>query len=363
MNYRTTARIFAVAALVALVPLAAAAQSFTANLNGDAGSGFASIAIAGETIDYSILFSGLEGATEASITNGSDVTIVLTTDFTGGSASGQTTSSDAPQVAASPADFSVEVTNGTDTLSGVLMGASSAGVVIYQPVVATVRGLAGTNFKTDVRMVNRSGADATVTIDYYARSNSGQSAPNETAQVVIPNNGQAAVDNFLETIWGITDGQGALVVTSDREITSSARIFNDQIDAGLGTFGQYSQALPISHAWSQGVIPFLSNVPSGQGSGFRSNIGWFNPNADPIEVTFSGYAADGTLLGQVTADAPGYQQLQVNVADLWPALSNYPDPLYVHYVVTGGDPVLMYGSVVDNVNGDASFVNAIPTMN
>jgi hypothetical protein len=229
--------------------------------------------------------------------------------------------------------------------------------------VATVRGLAGTNFKTDVRMVNRSGGDATVTIDYYARSNNGQTAPTETAQVVIPNNGQAAVDNFLETVWGITDGQGALVVTSDREITSSARIFNDQIDAGLGTFGQYSQALPISHGWSEGVIPFLSNVPSGQGSGFRSNIGWFNPSADPIEVTFSGYAEDGTLLGQVTADAPGYQQLQVNVADLWPALSNYPDPLYVHYVVTGGDPVFMYGSVVDNVNGDASFINAIPTPN
>jgi hypothetical protein len=233
--------------------------------------------------------------------------------------------------------------------------------VLYQPVVATVRGQAGTNFKTDVRMVNRSGGDATVTIDYYARSNSGQTDPTETVQITIPNNAQAAVNNFLDTVWGITSGQGALVVTSDREITSSARIYNDQVDAGLGTFGQYSQALAMSHAWSRGVIPFLSNTPSNQGTGFRSNIGWFNPSADPIEVTFSGWAGDGSLLGQVTATAPGYQQLQVNVSDLWPALANYPDPLYVHYSVAGGNPVFMYGSVVDNVNGDASFIGAIPS--
>lgn len=363
MKYTSTARVFVVAALLGLVPVAAAAQSYTANLTGDAGTGFATIQIAGDTIDYSILTSGLDSPTEASLTNGSDITIVLTTSFSGGSAIGETSSADAAEVTANPSAFSVEVTNGSDILSGVLQGAPSEGVVLYQPVVATVRGQAGTNFKTDVRMVNRSGGMATVTIDYYAKSNTGQTAPNETTQVMIPANGQAAVDNFLDTVWGISSGQGALVVTSDREITSSARIYNDQVDAGLGTFGQYSQALVMSHAWSRGVIPFLSNTPSNQGTGFRSNIGWFNPNADPIEVTFSGWAGDGTLLGQVTATAPGYQQQQVNVSDLWPALANYPDPFYVSYDVSGADAVFMYGSVVDNVNGDASFIGAIPTAN
>jgi hypothetical protein len=354
-------RIILLAALLAL-PAAAFAQSYTANLSGDVGTGFATIQISGDMIDYSILTSGLTSPTEAIITDG-DVTIDLGASFNAGSAVGETTSADAPAVAANPGAFSVEVTNGSDTLSGVLQGAPSAGVTLYQPVVATVRGQAGTDFKSDVRMVNRSGGTATVDIEYYARSNNGQSGPTQTAQVQIPNNGQAVVDNFLETVWGIDNGQGALIVISDREITSSTRIYNDQRDAGLGTFGQYSQALAMSHAWSKGVIPFLSNTAAGAGEGFRSNIGWFNPSADAITVTFSGYASDGTLLGTVTADAPGYQQFQVNVSDLWPALGNYPEDFYVYYNVDGGDAVFMYGSVVDNVNGDASFISAIPTSN
>jgi hypothetical protein len=360
MKHSTTARVLAVAAVLALMPAIAAAQAFTANLTGDTGTGFATINISGEEITYNILTSGLDSPTEARI-QGEGVTIVLTTDFNAGSASGSTSSADAPDVAADPGSYEVQVTNGTATISGALMGSASQSVVLYQPVVATVRGLAGTNFKTDVRMVNRSGATATVDIEYYARSSSGQSSPTQTTQVIIPSNGQAAVDNFLETIWGIDNGQGALVVSSDREITSSARIYNDQIDAGLGTFGQYSQALAMSHGWPRGVIPFLSNTPSGAGEGFRSNIGWFNPNADAINVTFTAYASDGTMLGQTSAEAPGYQQFQVNVSDLWSELGNYPDPFYIYYTVTGGDAVFMYGSVVDNVNGDASFISAIPT--
>lgn len=309
-----------------------------------------------------IMTSGLESPTGAIITDG-DITIDLGASFNAGSAVGDTTSADAGAVVDNPGAFSVEVTNGTNTLSGTLLSGPAAGIALYQPVVATVTGLGGTNFKTDVRMVNRSSGEATVTIDYYAKSNNGQSGPNETAVVTIPPNGQAAVDNLLETVWGIDDGQGALVVTSDREITSSARIYNDQVDAGLGTFGQYSQGLARSHAWPRGVVPFLSNTPVNQGEGFRSNIGWFNPNADAITVTFSGYASDGTLLGTVTAEAPGYQQQQVKVSDLWPALGNYPDPFYVWYDVADGDAVFMYGSVVDNVNGDASFISAIPTSN
>jgi hypothetical protein len=354
-------RIIFLAALLVL-PTAAYAQSYTANLSGDVGTGFATIQISGELINYSILTSGIENPSEATIT-GEGVVIPLTTDFNAGSAVGQTSSGDAPAVAANPSAFEVQVTNGTDTISGMLMGAPAGSVTIYQPVIATVRGQAGTNFKSDVRMVNRSGGTATVDIEYYARSASGQSSPTQTTQVMIPNNGQAAVDNFLETIWGISNGQGALVVKSDREITSSTRIYNDQRDADLGTFGQYSQALAMSHAWPTAVIPFLSNTPSGAGEGFRSNIGWFNPSSDSVNVTFSAYASDGMLLGQTNAEAPGYQQFQVNVSDLWSELGNYPDPFYIFYNVTDGDALFVYGSVVDNINGDASFITAIPTNN
>ncbi len=346
--------------LLAVAPLVAQAAGFTANLTGAAGSGLAVITINGTTIEYNILVSGLANPSSALISRGSTV-VDLGPTFVGGSAFGSTTSSSAPDIVASPAEWTVSVGDGSSVVSGHLEGSSTEveGVVLFHPVAAKVGGLAGTNFVTDVRMVNRSGGEATVTVDFYRQGAGGHSAPSATATVTIPDGVQVVADDFVGSVLGQTSAQGAVVVTSDRPITSSARIYNDQRDAGEGTFGQYSQALPLSHGWSAGVVPFLSNDNPASGAGFRSNIGWFNPNPAQISVTLRGYDAGGALLGTVTRQVAGYAQQQQNVASLWPALAEYGD-FYVAFEVTGGQPVFMYASVVDNVNGDAIFVPAIP---
>ena len=89
---------FIVIAAMLLLPVAAGAQTFNVDLEGDTGTGFATIQISGDMIDYSILTSGLTSPTEAIITDG-DVTIDLGASFNAGSAVGETTSADAPAVA------------------------------------------------------------------------------------------------------------------------------------------------------------------------------------------------------------------------------------------------------------------------
>ena len=71
MKHSTTVRVLAVAAVLALVPAIAAAQAYTANLTGDTGTGFATIHISGEEINYNIVTSGLDSPTRAVITDGS----------------------------------------------------------------------------------------------------------------------------------------------------------------------------------------------------------------------------------------------------------------------------------------------------
>lgn len=364
-----------------LLPLTAVAQTYTASLSGDNvvgggaadGAGLAVVTFNGADVSYTILVSGTDSPTAAHIHEGAagldgSVVIDLNASFTAGTATG-TVSASAAAVSAilsNPAGYYVNVHTGTlpggavrGQLEGEGGGTGVEDVVLYHPVVAKVGGLAGTNFVTDVRMVNRSGGEATVTVDFYRQGAGGHSAPSATATVTIPDGVQVVADDFAGSVLGQTSAQGAVVVTADRPITSSARIYNDQRDAGEGTFGQYSQAMPLSHGWSAGVLPFLSNDNPTSGAGYRSNIGWFNPNPAQISVTLRGYDAGGALLGTVTRQVAGYAQQQQNVASLWPALAEYGD-FYVAYEVTGGQPVFMYASVVDNVNGDAIFVPAIP---
>jgi hypothetical protein len=138
-------------------------------------------------------------------------------------------------------------------------------------------------------------------------------------------------------------------------VSATARIYNDQRDAGEGTFGQFVQGLSMGGALQAGTIAFLSNEDPATGEGFRSNIGWFNPNPVPVSVVLRGWDTSGALLGEVEHTAGGYEQLQRNLGQLWPALATYGN-LYVTF--TADAPLFFYGSVVDNVNGDAIYVPA-----
>lgn len=338
-----------------LAPALALAAGFTANLTGEAGSGLAVITIDGTTIEYNILVSGLSNPSTATLSDGV-TTVDLAPAFVGGSAFGSVTSEDAPDVAADPAAWTVTVGNGSSTLSGALAGAS-AGVVLYHPVIANITGLAGTNFVTDVRVLNRSGATANVTIDFYQEGPAGHAAPTASTTVAVAANEQLVVNDVLDTVFGITGTKGGVILTSDRAITAGARIYNDQTGAGLGTFGQYQPGLPLSHGWASGAVVFLSNDDAGTGAGYRANLGWFNPNSAAVGVTFRGWDADGTLLGELTATANPYEMQQFNIGQLWPALATYGD-LYITYSTAEGENLFVYGSVVDNVNGDAIYVAA-----
>jgi len=375
MKLIPSARVLAVTALLALVPVAAAAQTYTANLTAEAvlpnpgpegATGFATVTLDGSSVSYNLLFSGVEDPTAAHIHQGAagatgPIVVDFAASFTGGFAAGSVAAdpTTVAAIASDPAGYYVQV-HSTEFPAGALRGqlgtsAGGAEVTLYLPVVATVAGQAGTDFHTDARIVNRSGATAIVTLEYFRNGAGGSTGPTATAAIEIADNEQAVLDDMATQLFGVTNGAGGVKISSDQTVSAVARIYNDQRDAGEGTFGQFVQGLPMSGALQAGTIAFLSNEDPATGAGFRTNIGWFNPNPVPVDVVLRGWDTLGALLGEVEHTAGSYEQLQRNLGQLWPALQTYGN-LYVTF--TADAPVFFYGSVVDNVNGDAIYVPA-----
>jgi hypothetical protein len=347
-------RVLLAAACILLLPALAAAQSYTASLSGTAGSGFGTITINGETIDYTILASGF-APNSAVLTDGSDQ-IDLGATFSGGAASGSTTSSLAPDVASDPSAWMLEVGDGTDTISGTL-GTSSGGasIEVYFPVSASNPGANQTYFRTDARIVNRSGEAASVTLDFYRNDDGGNTEPDATETVDVDVNEQLVLEDFLVNLFGFNTAQGAVKISSDKSLIVASRVYNDQTSVDAGTQGLFVDAVDMSQAYRTGLVSFLQNRTRNSGEGLRGAVGWFNPNSSAVTLTLYGWDTDGSLLGSETVTVAGLEQKQQAVQAIWPALAGYGD-MYVTY--NASNDIFVYGTIADNVSGDGTYIPA-----
>jgi hypothetical protein len=115
-------------------------------------------------------------------------------------------------------------------------------------------------------------------------------------------------------------------------------------------------------AATSGVLPFLSqaSVPDIQaGLGFRSNIGWFNPNLTAAGATFvARRASDGSVLGSVSVTINVLSQVQQAVFSLISGVAAADQVQTDFYLTwTSTIPIYVYGAVVDNKTGDVVYVD------
>ncbi len=171
--------------------------------------------IAGDTIDYTIAHQRAATAPPRPVlTDGSDVTIVLHVVQRRVGDRWTTSSADAAEVIREPERL---LGRGHQWLGhsqreswpGCRRPRASCST---SPVVATVRGQAGTNFKTDVRMVNRSGGsghgDHRLLRQEQHRPDGSRTRPPRSRS---PPTGRRWWTTSLNTVWGISSGKGALV--------------------------------------------------------------------------------------------------------------------------------------------------------
>lgn len=349
---RLTALLF----LLVLMPVAAfAATSFSAILSpigGAGGSGFAVITIDGTTLHYSVLTQNTATVTQADIVDASETSVVSLNPATLSNGTTTISTTLANQIAANPFGYAIEIRTSAFP-NGALLGPLARSTegegsrVSYLPVVGKVGGINNTNFVTDMRIVNNGGSIANVTLDYFAQSAEGNSAPAVTKTVTVVPGEQKVLDDMAGTTLGITSGLGGLRITSDQNVDVSVRVINDQRAAGHGTAGFSYSASPSGD--TSGTISFLSS-----NADYRTNAGYFNPGATPVTATFVAHAANGVILGSDTITIPGYamtQQPAFSLISSVPAASQTQDDYFITWSATG--PLLVYGAVTDNVTGDA----------
>jgi hypothetical protein len=129
------------------------------------------------------------------------------------------------------------------------------------------------------------------------------------------------------------------------------------------TNGAAVPGYPGHAATGSSVFFGIANAAT-RSSGFRTNVGAYNPNPRPATVTFSVYRNTGSiddsaLLGRVTGTWDANEARQVN--DLFATAGIGSTVITDAILVAGSDqPVFPYVTVIDNVTGDSVFQGPTP---
>ena len=365
---------------VALLAVPAAAQSYTAIMTGaqeapgpgdSDGTGVALVRFEGTTVHYSIVTQNIGTASAAHIHRGAEgvpsgpvVIGFSAATLTGGTVEG--VSQDLiNEIRANPGNFYVNVHTSAfpgGAVRGPLaaLGATASKGAQFIPVVGKVGGAAGTNFVTDVRIINRGTTDASVTLDFFQQSATGHTASTASRIITVAPGEQRVINDVIGFLG--TSGLGGLRVTSTGTVDVLARVINDLRSTNEGTAGFAVSSRALADAKTSGTLGFLTTSSAADISartGFRTNIGYFNPTGAPVTATFTARRSeDGSVLGSRTITIPEFGFAQQGAFDLINdvALANLvQDNFYVTWTSTGG-PLLVYAAVVDNRTGDSVLV-------
>jgi hypothetical protein len=338
---------------------------------GDAdGSGMAVLSGSGSSLNYAAMVQNIDAPSASHIHRGAStvagpVVITLASSYPDNMATGTVAIADAliQEIVGNPTGFYFNVHNAAFP-NGAIRGQVALAPyteVHYFPVVGRVDGLNNTRFVADVRVVNRSTAPEFVTLEFFSSSPAGLTAASAARGVVVGPGAELVINDVVGSQFSTT-GLGALKIGTSSDQTPGVRVFNDLRPANGGTTGFYIAPKGIPRAATSGVLPFLSQASDAEiqaGLGFRSNIGWFNPNLASAGATFQVHrASDGSVLGSVDVGIAALSQVQQAVFSLVStvaAADRVQSDFYVTWTSTR--PIFVYGAVVDNKTGDVVYVD------
>ena len=217
------------------------------------------------------------------------------------------------------------------------------------PSVAHLPGKGGTQWRSDVAVVNRTGGVAALTLRYE-----GDGGPLErTASVGA--GGTVRWQDVLVSLFSVATTakvKGTLEVRSTVPVVVTSRTYNQTVG---GTYGQYYPALEAGEAIVAGQVGVLAQLEGT--TAFRTNVGIVNLGAAAVTVAVRLFEAGGAQVGSVKRITAG-AGLWVQQDDIFAACAAGSRPLaYATVEVeTAGGAVWAYASVIDQATGDPTTI-------
>ena len=213
------------------------------------------------------------------------------------------------------------------------------------------RGAGGAEFRSDVRVFNPTSSPINYTpILYDQVSGQALTAPLQT----IPARTQQPFDNIVGTLFGKTLDEGAFgpirFQTAGTLLVSSS--VNNYNACGNGAVsGQWLPGLDATAAQSAGTLVQLASSVD-LNTGYRTNVVFTNPGAQPASVTAKVRKGDGSQLSSATLNPlPANGFVQIGNWASFPGVAGTADTnLWLEF--TSDQPVLAFASVINNASGD-----------
>ena len=221
---------------------------------------------------------------------------------------------------------------------------------VWVPVASHNAGKNGSQWRSDLGLLNAGAAPASVRIDFLG----GDRIASGTTS--LPAGAQSILTDVVGQLGG--SGSGALRIASDLPLRITARSYN-QVTASAacyanGTQGQDYPAVSPGDGLGKGQSAYLAGLV--ENPSYRSNIGVVDLGTDPAQVLIELFDGAGTKLGDYVADLDVGRWRQVTQPFLTVAGQTAMDRGYARVTVQAGSGVFAFASVIDNVTNDPTTV-------
>ena len=229
-------------------------------------------------------------------------------------------------------------------------GEDVAGLAVSKvtlPAAASLAGIGGTFFHSDVRVWNASStAFAAVTARYVCFTGE---CGNSEREVLIAPHQTIVLDDIVGTFFDAPGTGGAVEFVSEEPIVVTSRLSTPE--GSEPTFGMFVPGMVPDRASPAQVLNGLAR--SGDS---RVNVGVFN-DADPQVITYRLFDGNGNLLGIASRFFGKRETFQVN--DIFAFLGVTAGSVESAYCLVEGSelfPIFSYAAVIDNRSQDPIFI-------
>ncbi len=203
----------------------------------------------------------------------------------------------------------------------------------------------GTFWRSDLKLFNLSENEEDITFSFVSK---GQLY---TEKIKVSGKGICDGRDLIQQLFKLSEDYGTLKVTSPANFISTSRIYTSSEQE---TYGQFVPSTLIHTPILIGQTQYVLHLSSTDS--YRSNFGLAEISGKAVTVEVTLYDANGTQIAKGTYNLSGYELKQINkIFDTF-NLGTVENAYAKVTVLSGDGAVLTYGSVVDNITGDAIYV-------